>query len=107
MVRGQQAPARYRMSWMKGELHLFDTNACWLPAVSLGGAWLIMIGVVQVKPPSVDIEKAISSTPQGILKVMSDKSFEPQHLPSHSATLTCTGGRCQGVPWRVAVTNEW
>ena len=34
-------------------------NACWLPAAILVGVLLIWIGADQVKPPSVDIEKAM------------------------------------------------
>src|SRR2546426_778357 len=34
-------------------------NACRLPVGMFSGVWLILIGVDQVKPPSVDIEEAM------------------------------------------------
>src|SRR5260370_19279398 len=36
-------------------------KACWLPGGMFVGVWFTLMGLDQVRPPSVDMEKAISS----------------------------------------------
>src|SRR5262249_7011742 len=64
-------------------------KACWSPSGMLVGVWLILIGSDQVKPPSVDMEKATSSCAKLLKRPSAHTAYR---LPLFGSTATEVSG---------------